>query len=199
MAAATASGSSGSLTTSAGLAVLDRLGRPAAVPGHRRHAAGRRFQKHDAEALLLQAGPAGPAAHGEEVGAAVQQRQVPFGDVAEQTYRRPGPPDQLVEPEAIPTGAGDGHRQVGVVRPSLAAARMRVSIPLRGTSRLTLTTSWPPAGKAEMGPGRRLVDGRQGPEPVGVHPGRDLDHRRETAVVADRPAGLRLRVAARRR
>ena len=61
-------------------------------------------------------------------------------------------------------------------RASRAAASMSVSMPLRGTSRLTLSTSGPGAGQAEAGPGAGPLDrapaGRTGPCPRRAGSGR---------------------------
>ena len=43
------------------------LGRSATLTGHLGDAGGSRLHEHDAEPLLLQAAPAGPARHGEDV------------------------------------------------------------------------------------------------------------------------------------
>ena len=51
-----------------GLAVRHRLVRAAAGAGHAGHPAGRGLEEDDPEALLLQAAPAAPARHGEDVG-----------------------------------------------------------------------------------------------------------------------------------
>ena len=71
-----------------GDAVDDRLGGATAVPRDLGHAARRRLEEDDAEALLLEPAPAVAAQHGEHVAAAVERGQVVVGDATEEPHRR---------------------------------------------------------------------------------------------------------------
>ena len=149
MAAATAPTSVGFGDHEAGLAVDDRLGRAAAVTGDRRDARGGRLEEHDPESLLLEAAPAGPAAQGEHVGAGVQAGR--SGDGTRPSSRTGAPVlwmsrSRRGRSRPVPAMAtvSCGCRPDRARR---AAASMSVSMPLRGTSRLTLSTRGPPPGR----------------------------------------------------
>ncbi len=167
----------------------------------RRGCRGRRLQEHDPEPLLLQAAPAGPAAQGEHIGAGVQRRQVRRRHPAQaggrvhrsRWMRRSSRGRSRPVPAMATTSCG--------WRPdpaSRAAASTSVSMPLRGTRRLTLSTSGPIAGN----PRRARVLARsiagEGHEASRVHPRRDPDDRGE-ADGCRRPGGLPRRDRRRRR
>src|SRR5439155_4311650 len=99
-----------------GLAVDHRLAGPAAVARHLRHAARRRLEEHDAEALLLEAAPSVAAQHGEGVAAPVERRKAFVVDPAQQSNRCRTAPDEALEAGPVPAAAGDGHGEVRACR-----------------------------------------------------------------------------------
>ena len=191
---ATASGSSGWSTTRPVSPSAHRLGGAAAVAGDLGHAGGRGLEEHDAEALLLEAAPPVAAAHGEHVGAAVERGQVVVGHPAEEVAPAPVPSAARrrggARVAAAPAMATPSRRPV---RASRSAASISTSKPLRGTSRLTPTTSGDVGGQAEARAGRRPARRRRGDEAVDVDAGRDDDARQRPAGGA---LGLGGRVAA---
>ena len=98
-----------------GLAVDHRLGRIRPLsPATCGDAGGGRLQEHDAEPLLLEAGPPGAAEHGEHVGAPYSGRQVGVGHATEQPYRRADRLDEAFEPGRVAAAATDGDLQARV-------------------------------------------------------------------------------------
>ena len=161
------------------LAVDHRLGRPSAVPGHRGSPAAaasrntmpnpscssprQRLRQDMANTSAPRTGRAG-----------LDWRR---GPGAAPGLRLGMPSSSRARSRPPPAIATTGRDAAGA---SLAAASISVSIPLRGTSRLTLSTSGPsPAGRG--GPGSRLARGRPRAKPR-VHPRRDADDRRKSSV-----------------
>ena len=130
-------GRRGGATTTPGHAVDDGLGGAARVAGDLRHAARRRLDEHDAEALLLEPAPPVAAQHREHVGAAVQRAA--GRRCGTRPRKRTGASSSVGQRGAA--GARRGRRRRspapgrGGAGAASAAARMATSKPLRGTSR----------------------------------------------------------------
>ena len=156
----------------AGLAVGDRLVRPAAAPRDRRDPARGRLEEHDAEALGLEPAPAIAATHREHVGARVERGQVGVGDPAEELHAALRA--RFSSRPAVAPGARDRElRTVRARRRAADIASITTSKPLRGTSRETPSTS----GRSGSRPKRRRVAARvvgvDRMEAVAVDTGRD--------------------------
>ena len=130
----------------AGLAVDHRLVGPPAAPGHLGHPGRRRLEEDDAESLLLESEPPVAAGHGEHVGGTVEPGQVVVVHPAEEPHGRPRRPDEPPEPGRVRPSPAMATVRPGNDGSRAAAAAIRTSIPLRGTSRLMLTTRGPPGG-----------------------------------------------------
>ena len=127
---------------------------PPLSPASCGHPGGGRLEEHDAEALLLQPEPPVAAHHGEHVDAAVDVR--PGRSSGTRPRKRTGAPGGRPGARAGPgrgpirrsTSWRDGRREA-----SPATARIRTSKPLRGTSRLSPSTTRASAPSAEARPG----------------------------------------------
>ena len=130
-----------------GLPVPHGFPGPTAVDGHARHPGRGRLDEDDAETLLFEAPPARPAAQREYVGTGVEIGQVGGGQAAQEVHPDVGVGGQSLETAAV---SSPTRRWPPTIRGSRLdtsdAAWIRVSMPLRGTSLLTLETSGPDAG-----------------------------------------------------
>ena len=79
--------------------------------------------------------------------APTKRGEVGVGDRAQQADRGTVLGDPAGQAVGVAAPAGDGHGQIGQSALSRTAASMSTSMPLRGTSRLTLTTSGPSGGR----------------------------------------------------
>ena len=195
-AAATSSASSGRRTTMPVSPSATASAAPPTVAGHLRHAARRRLDEHDAEALLLEPAPPVAAQHGVHVGAAVQRaagrRWRPGRGTAPARAARSA---RRAQPALVAAAAGDGqHAARAAIGAASAAARIAVSKPLRGTSRLMPTTSSASTGRPKCAPRLRALGRRSsGWKRSMSTPGR---HDRDRQRAAGRALGLGGRVAA---
>ena len=173
--------------------MLYRFGRTTAVAGHLDHPCGGRLHEHDAEPLLLQASPAGPARHGEHVAGPIEPGQEFFRNTAQQAYRRVGGCHQALEAPPITPRSGDGDHQVGL--PSTEACRgpdQRVHA-LAGDQPADADHQRRIHRKPQVGTDRGPFPGIQGTEAVGVNPG-GYHHRGQVAIGGAR--GLHGRIVA---
>ena len=190
MARATCAGLGGTAHEHPGDPVLHRLAGTARGAGHLGDPGGGGLEEDDPEALLLEPEPTGSGTAWRR-----RRRPRPAGAGPRRTRRRAGGPARPTRPPGRPAARRPGPDRRwppsgrGTGGASRAAASIRTSMPLRGTRRLTLTTSGPWAGRPRSARARRPVGGVERGEPSRSTPGRDLDHRRH-APPPERPAGL---------
>ena len=164
----------GRIDDETGHARLDRFGRAAAGARELRDARGGRLDEHDAEAFLLEPAPTDATQHREDVGAAVEQRQVCVGHTAEEdgghvelAARRSSRARSRPAPAMATTRSG-----------TATARRRRCPQqgvePFAGHEPTHASTSGRPIGEAEFDGGPSLdLRGVERAESVGVDAGRD--------------------------
>ena len=158
MAAATVAASVGGSMTRPGHAVEHRVGRATRLARDLRHAARGRFEEDDAEALLFETAPAAAAHVAEHVGRAVQRDDLVLRHAAEEADRRAHSGGERAQPLLVAARAGDEADELRAAScASCATARIIVSAPLRGTSRLRCNTTSASSAKAERLRGSRRV------------------------------------------
>ena len=153
---ATASTSSGWSTTRPVSPWSTASAAPPLSTGDLRHARRGRLEEHDAEALLLEAGPAVAAQHGVHVAATVEARQVVVAHASDHPHGSARRRDQPVEPSAIAPAPADRDGEIGVPRRELRRRLDQHVHPLAGHQ---------PAEADDQGPVRREPEvlSRRGP------------------------------------